>query len=59
MAPPPRGPGTAHLYTIIQIWSVWGCFLGCVGTAAGGALMMDCLPSDAEVGTDNCTSSSM
>lgn len=39
--------GTQHLYTLIQLWSVWGCFLGCIGTSAGGALMMDCLPADA------------
>eukprot|EP01043_Picozoa_sp_COSAG02_P030350 COSAG02_NODE_1933_length_10319_cov_22.624168_5_plen_647_part_00 len=39
--------GTQHLYTIIQLWTVWGCFLSCIGTAAAGALMMDCLPADA------------
>ena len=35
----------------VQIWNVWGTFLGCIGTAAGGALMMDCLPSNEEVRT--------
>ena len=38
--------GSRWLYTVIQIWSVWGCFLGCVGTSASGAFTMDCLPAD-------------
>jgi hypothetical protein len=25
--------GTTHLYTIIQLWTVWGCFLGCTYVA--------------------------
>jgi hypothetical protein len=33
------------LFTIIIVWQIWSMFLGCVATAAGGALMMDCLPS--------------
>ena len=36
------------LYTLIQIWSVWGCFLGCIATSASGAFTMDCLPADDE-----------
>ena len=32
--------------TMIQLWSVWGCFLGCICTSASGALGYDCLPSD-------------
>jgi MFS family permease len=40
--------GNEYLYTLIQMWSVWGTFLGVINTAAGGSLMMDCLPSDDE-----------
>ena len=42
--------GSPWLYTIIQLWSVWGCFLNCVGTSASGAFTMDCLPADEDGG---------
>ena len=47
--------GHESLYTLIQLWTVWGTFLGVINTAAGGSLMMDCLPSDdeGEPGTTN------
>ena len=38
--------GSPHLYTVIQLWTVWDCFLGCICTSASGALLYDCLPSD-------------
>eukprot|EP01052_Picozoa_sp_SAG31_P034746 SAG31_NODE_4101_length_3583_cov_1.895522_3_plen_203_part_00 len=38
--------GSPWLYTLIQCWSVWQCFLGCICTSAAGALGYDCLPSD-------------
>jgi hypothetical protein len=38
--------GTPYVFTQMIIGSLWWSIFGCAGTAAGGALMMDCLPAD-------------
>eukprot|EP01052_Picozoa_sp_SAG31_P019658 SAG31_NODE_1444_length_8321_cov_2.478716_8_plen_184_part_00 len=41
-----RQNGTPYIFTIMVVGSCWWSLFGCVATAASGALMMDCLPSD-------------